>query len=438
MQIFYGDIFKNAWRITLRHKILWFFGLFASFLSFESIFEIIGNQIQQTQNLNNFWQTITNTFAQQMQALNQNIFFLDKISQDPSAYFIFTLALLLIIFFLWLVFSAQIYIIKYAVLVYKNKKVKPAAIFRQSQAYFWKVFGINILSKLLIYAGFVILSLPLLYLIINQQITSLIIADILFLLLYIISAIIISFLTAYAVNFIILRDLHIFQAISAAWDLFASNIIISFEIAAVLFLLKIASFIIALCIFVLVLIPLFIIYLIAVASGSVIGLVMSLTLIILALLIIYFLSAAIFTVFYLSSWAIAFTRLSEEPLLAKLTHLLAKLPGLFRKTAKKYNVDIKKEDLQKHAMIIAKKTQAESKVIAQQIASKYIELKPEVKKQSKVMAKKIKAAYIKYKPRVAEEIKKIILQQKRKNKIASQTKKTAQKKSSKKKKAPKK
>jgi len=413
MQISYKDIFKVAWQITLKNRMLWLLGLFASFISLENIYEVIINQIQRAKNLQILQQNIVDLYPDQSALLNKHVYFLNLVTNNYQIYLFFILIIVLIILFIWLVFTSQIYLIKSVECLYKNKKIVNAEIFDKSHGQFWSVLSINLLAKIFLYAGFIALSLPLLYLILSQKTFSLIIADILFFIVYIIFAVVVSFLTAYATNFIVLKNLNVLTAIKEAWGLFSRNIIISLEIASILFIFKIVSFIFVLCLFFLVLIPLLIVLLYALATNSLLGFIMSVTLIILFFLLIYFLIAAIFTIFYLASWTICFIKLTEETIWAKIIHYLKNIPALFKKAAQQFNLQLDKKEMKKQSLKLAKETQKEAKILSNKLFRKYEELEPKAKKQGKIMAKELKAAYLKFEPKVKRKIKKIISQRKK-------------------------
>ncbi len=402
MQISYKTILKEAWQITKKHKILWLFGVFASFISLEAVYEIILSQIVQIKNNGSFYQTILNLYEYQIGFLNKYLDFFNKLSQDFSAYFIFILMAIIIILFVWLAFTAQIFIIKSAAKLYHKKKLKINEVLLESYDKFWPVLGINILIKLTLYAGFLALSIPLLYALLTQNPSAIKASNIFFFIVFTVFAVIVSFLAAYATNFIVLKNYHLLESIKYAWKLFSKNITISLEIAFILFFLKLVSIILIFSLFFLAFIPLLVILLFALSNNSLLGLIISLTLIILALFLISLFINSIFTVFYLSSWTVAFIKLTEGTLIGKIINMVKSIPGLFNKIAKKYKVSIDK-----------KKLKQEAKILNDYLEKKYNELKPKAKKQGKVIAKKLKEGYIKLEPKIEKEIKKIIAERKK-------------------------
>jgi len=414
MKISYSLILKEAWQIAIKNKILWIFGLFASFISLEAVYEVIISQYHQAKNIESLYQKILGAAENQSLLIGKYVYFFNVLATDYLSYIFFILTAVLVILFIWLVFTSQIAIILSAAKIYQKKKTTANEIIANSQGKFWPVLGLNIIIKIGLYAGFLIIGLPLLYALLAQSQQSIIIANLFFLIIYTVFAVVVSFLAAYATNFIVLKNTSIFEALKQAWQLFSKNISLSMELAFILFFLKICSLILILCLFFLAFVPLFAVLLLSLASASLIGIIMSITLLILAFLIIALLVNSIFTVFYLSSWTIAFIQLTETSLLSQIMHLVKGLPNLFKKTAQKYNLEIDKKEIKKEAKKLAKKTKQEAAILSQKLGKEYIKIKPKAKKEIKILAKKTKAAYEKMEPKIKKEIKKIVSQSKKK------------------------
>ncbi len=418
MYISYKNILSKAWQITWRGKMLWLFGIFASFVSLEGVYEIILSQINQAKSKELLYSNILNQYSSQTNFVHTNIYFLNWLPNNYSAYLLFVLLGLLAVIFIWLAYVSQIYIIKSSALIYKNNKLASGKVLSESTKKFWPVFGINILAKLLLYAAFIALSLPIFYSLIAQNQNALTAANIFYFLSFAVIAIIIGFLSAYATNFIVLKNLSIIEAIKDAWFLFAKNIIVSLEIALVLFLLKIFSLIIIFSLFFLFLVPLAITLFILLSANSLIGFVIILTLIILIFTLISLLINAIYTVFFLSTWTIAFIKMTEETIFAKIVDFISGLPGIFRKTMDKHNLKINKDELQLKASALSQKVQ-----------KTYEQYKPEIQRQSKIAAQQIKKAYNEFEPIIKKEISELIAESKQKAPAKTKKRKSTHKKS---------
>lgn len=397
MYISYKNILHKAAQISWQNKILWLMGIFASFISAEGVYEIILSQISQARSIEVLYLNIINLYFNQTNFIATNVYFLNWLPKSYSAFLIFILFGLFLAIFIYLAYLSQIFIIKSAALIYKNNKLISNRVLSESAKKFWPVFGINILSKLLLYAAFIALSLPIFYALIAENQNILSAANIFYFLAFAIVAILISFLTAYAINFIVLKNHHIIEAIKDAYQLFSKNIILSLEIALIQFLIKILSLIIIFSLFFLLLVPLSVLLFMSLAHNSLIGLIIVLILMILAFTLCSLLINAIFTVFYISSWTIAFIKMTEETIFAKIVDFISGLPNIFKKTLNKYNLKIDKDELQSKAADLGQKIQ-----------KTYIAYEPELKKQGEIAAKQITRAYHEFEPIIKEEIKKII------------------------------
>jgi len=417
MKIEYGNILKDAWQITVKNKVLWFFGIFASFISLEAVYEIILSEINQARSWNFLQQKVLNLYWAQKFFIDQHLYFLNLQTKNLSDYLYFVLIFLAILLFIWLAFTSQIFIIKGVYHYLKNKKIKTGEIFSASHEKFWSVLGLNILSKLIIYAGFIALSLPLFYSLLTKKQSAITAANIFYFIAFTIFAVVISFLTAYATNFIILKGQSIHQAISEAWQLFSKNISLSLEISLILFLLKIMSLILIFCLFLLFLVPFGALFLMALANNNLASLVMSMTVILASFIFISLFVNSGYTVFYLASWTITFSQLTENSYYSQFIHYLKRIAEFIKTTARKYNSQIDKEEIKKEAEVLAKN-----------IKTGYKKYEPVVEKEAKVAATKLQKAYQKYEPKLKKEVLKYLAEkQKETSKTPKKRRKTTKK-----------
>ncbi|MDD5340850.1 MAG: hypothetical protein PHC97_00210 [Patescibacteria group bacterium] len=333
MDITYRAILKNALRVVWKNKILWFFGIFASFLTFGGVYEIIIGQINLFRNREILYNSVLNLYSNQSLFLNKNIYFLNLLSSDSSAYIYFILAAVLVLFFFWFAFVSQIFIIKSSYLLYRKKIMETKKIFHQSTTKFWPVLGINIIVKLILYAGFIAFSLPLFFSLYTNQINNVTAASIFLFVLFTLLAIFLEFINAYATNFVAVKNHPMIEAVKESWRLFAKNITISLEIALILFVLKIVALIIIFSLFFLLLMPLSLYLFASLGLNSPANFVLAISLIVLAFTLISVFINSFFAAFSLSTWAITFAKLSEESMMSKLARVARKIPAILRRSA---------------------------------------------------------------------------------------------------------
>ena len=173
--------------------------------------------------------------------------------------------------------------------------------------------------------------------------------------------------------------------------------------ATVLFFLKLVSIILILSLFLLFVIPLSVFLLFSVANGDLLAIVLILTVLILAFTLISLFVNSLFATFYLACWTVAFTRLTEDTLFGKILNWVTNLPEYIKKFAQKHQLQIDEKKLKSQAIAIAKEAHIQARELSHELAEKYQEYKPTIKKQSKKLQRQAKAAYIKYQPIVKKE-----------------------------------
>lgn len=228
---FYNDILQKSWEITKRQKVLLWFGFFVLLwggkgVEFENYFanaKLLGNDLSPFQP--RFWE-----LSQWGQAL-------DPFFQVQAPIFVLAAIFVVIsLFVIAIIIVSQIGLVDgFSKLIDAPKTKKGYSLekaVRASEKNFWSVLAVNLVSKGLIY-GLLFLSATPLFLMSDrsEQVVYT------FFLFTILSpfAILISLLTKYAVNYVVLRDLKIGDSFSAAWNLFAKNIGVSIEMAALMF-----------------------------------------------------------------------------------------------------------------------------------------------------------------------------------------------------------
>lgn len=435
MYISYKDIFKSAWKITVSNRVLWIFGLLASFISLENVSEIIMTQYNSLNNAGDLYLQLKNLANLQSGIIDKSLTNLSLASQSLGSYISFILFGALLILVIWVAFTSQIFMIKSAAALYRGKKLLPLNTFQASDGHFWPVFTINLLTKLVLYAGYIALSLPLLYMLLMNNINGIFAANLFFFLVFTALAICLTFISAYATNFIVLKNYHIFEALDAAWHLFKKNILLSIEVSLILFFLKLISLIIIVCLGLLFILPISLILVMTWSVKDIIGIVMGLTLLILALLIIYIFVTAIFSAFYLTAWTITFIKLTEETIMGKIFEYIKTIPGQVEALTKRLNISINKKAAKKITKKLISQTEFGARDLAKNLAEKYVEYKPVAIKQSKIVSKKIQAAYEQYEPKLAKQANEMIAQLSKDAKkiTAAKRKKTGSKTKSKKK-----
>lgn len=313
----YRDIFSRSWKVTHAHKSLWWFGFFALLWGGKGIdFELFLTNAR----------LLTSGFS----PFQPGFWQLDQWSQIATVFFSSpTPALLVSMMVAFGVFLVAVIIISQIGLIDafgKFGKAKAATAAKKysvedaihaSEHHFLSVLGANMLGKLFSYGLFVLVALPLFFG--HTVATRLFTVFGLFIVIAPLT-VIISLITKYAINAIVLKDMSVRASLAYGFTLFRTNIGISIELA--LFMM-IAFFVINM-------IALFFGVLIALPFGVMVQMVFPHDVAVLlyyggtyaiALMCIV-LSSVIFSTWHFGNWTLLFQELTKGKKQAKLHRIL--------------------------------------------------------------------------------------------------------------------
>lgn len=318
----YRTLLKQAWDIAWKHKYLWFFGLFAALVSGGGSWEY---QIF-TQNFNQGLINGSYSYLSQILAIgelmkNFSTGFVNLFNYNwytiINAFSVILLSAILLIFFLWLAIVSQIALIngskKISISKKKEYKLSLHETITESHGHFWTVLALNIINKILLLFFFIIASLPLLLMAINNSTLSSYIYVILFVI-FVPVSLGVSFIIKYAICYNIIDDESLVVSIEKAWRLFKKNWLISLEMAVGLFIINFLS-----SGLILILISLFLLPLLLLGLIFKFGWLVILTLIITIVIIAVF--GSLLTTFQTASWTNLFIRIKDKGVLAKLERI---------------------------------------------------------------------------------------------------------------------
>jgi len=231
----YRKILKQAWAITWNHKFLWFFGLFATFLVQGGEYEILWRGISGGGESNfAFWEKLSRL---NLTEYCSNAFSLIK--SDPLAvlkiFIIFFILFVLSLFFIWLAVVSQAAIVKATAKISSGQKIGFINEIGEGALNFWPVLGLNIISRLVIGGGFLLLSLLVVF---SASAGLTWHAALFFLLLFMFFlplAIVFSLLIKYSIAFAVIKKEKLTNSLKLGWDLFRKNWLTSLEMAFILF-----------------------------------------------------------------------------------------------------------------------------------------------------------------------------------------------------------
>lgn len=330
----YKQIIKKAWQITWRNKILWVFGFFAVLVGSSGEIDVVFNKLSAINNIpeNVFtFQSLFQTGVIVEILKNIKDFF---VASPFQAILLILILLVITVIFIWLVIVAQIGLIQGILKADNNEKVRFKEGLRQGKIFFWPIFWLNFISKIIIYGLLLFISLPLIVLLLlkSSLIATVIFTFFAFIILVPLS-IAISFITRYAIIFIIYKDLKIVDSIKASLKLFKKYWLISIEMAFLILGIGLFSALALIIALVLLVSPFFLlgIFGVLIKAQVILSAAIILGLIVIALSILIY--GAIFATFQYANWTLLFLDfVGEEKIGSKIVRIITRIfPFLDRK-----------------------------------------------------------------------------------------------------------
>lgn len=325
----YRAILKQSWKISWKNKFLWFFGFFASLISFGAEFKIISRSISQETGfkmLNNIGMFIkTGIFSKN--ALG-NIFKMAK--TDTSSFLSFALFIFVILaislFFVWLATVSQVSIIDAVKKITKNtkEKLKIKNQLKKARTKFWPVLWMNLIMGLMVNGITLLISILLMFILIQNKPSFLFLYGIIFIA-FIPIILFLSFVIKYAIAYTVIDGKKFSSAFKNGWKLFKNNWLISMEMTITLFFINILAMLV-----VSILAFLGLVFIIGIAMTSAIFITSSQfifwSLIVIAILFavsIMTIGGSIVNTFQISTWTNLFIKLKEKKISGKLERVFA-------------------------------------------------------------------------------------------------------------------
>lgn len=316
------SLLKQALNIAWKHKYLWFFGLFASFIAASGSWEyqILTNNVNQNL-VDGSYSHLNNILAMGEMMRNFCLGMVGLFSYDfisiLNAITIILLTFILLALFIWLAISSQAALVDSVKKLLNSRKKDNLLSIRESisagHRHFWPVLGLNITIKILICFIFLIVGLPLLFMVISDTGALAVIYTILFAI-FIPIATGLALIIKYAIAYQVLENKSFVSSLEYAEKLFRKNWLISLEMAVILFIINFLASGLLLLAISLLLLPLLLL-------GAVFNMGWLIFLVILLAIILIVVVGSFLTTFQIASWTGLFLRLKEKGGLAKLERI---------------------------------------------------------------------------------------------------------------------
>jgi len=321
----YRPVLKRAWEITWRYKNLWWLGLIAVLISSGGEYEIISRAFFSNSSTNIVSSVISGfqEGAATVVASGATLSWSAFQAAWPSSAVLLGVALLILLISLAVIFAVvavavlcQSGLIRNVALYNRNKKPLIKEALQFAWANFWPVFGAVILLKLVLFVLFSLLGWQ------AGLISGLgawgVTIYVLSFLVFVVLALIVSFVIKYQIFFILLKKQKMKTALVSAWELFKANWLISLEMALFMFLAyMIAAFIVTFLVLIFVAVSVVVIPLYFPFLAFWVKMIVSVICLI-AILLVIFVVTGLITTFQWAGWTVLFDRLAGNEETSKL------------------------------------------------------------------------------------------------------------------------
>lgn len=318
MNSLYRKILTKAWLFTKKYKSLWLLGPFLALLGSAAEYQNLFTQFDRLKNNPETYQSVVYYINLYGQVL---INWWRMPLAESLALILLLLFYLLILFIIFaLAFIAQAAIIKAIENEDTGKKVTIKDCIIHGANHFWSVVGINVISKALIFIVLTLFITPLIStLLINKSNTGVILAF-LTLIIFVPIAIIVGFVSKYAVAYLIIKKEKMWTAFVNGWRLFVANWLISIEMAFFVLIINMCLVLVVSLIGLVVVSPLLLVAM-ATYSREALAIVINISLAFIIVLFIF--TGSVFSVWQNSAWTMLFLRLETGQALPKIIRWLA-------------------------------------------------------------------------------------------------------------------
>jgi len=313
----YRTIIRQSFIIAWKHKYLWVFGLFATLLASNFEIELI-NRFTNRQGATAYdWQRWAQTgiFSPRAWGNLIEMFKADAGSSISMIVILLALAALFIVL-LWLSVVSQGGLVNNAQKALANGNRLPSAAerkhdtstgFKEGRKHFWQIFGLNVIVRIIVYVLALVTIAPI-FAPGNLTVLSSILYFVVFIILLAV-ALVLAFMTKYAIAYIVLKNQTMGQAIASGWRLFMKNWLVSLEMTFILFAVSILGSLAIILAVMIMAIPVALLYILGVVFGSFPIFLAVLILGVLVSIAIVVIGGSILTVIQTTAWVSLFTQL---------------------------------------------------------------------------------------------------------------------------------
>lgn len=236
---FRQGILRRSWEALWSNKALWFFGLFAAILAIGEEYDLL---VRNSDVLDSVPTQLANLKDVSQNGALAGLW--DNIVKSLQNYLPQTLGMILtwiviILAIAWMVIVSQAALIEG---VRRHEERKPYSLldgFDRGMANFWPMFILNVVAKVAVYGLLYIVVVPLSIAYVMNPSQSLILGIMFWTFIVLVPFItIVAFVMKFAASFIVIKRYPVRQAITAGWNMFMQNWLVTLEMAIIIILIN--------------------------------------------------------------------------------------------------------------------------------------------------------------------------------------------------------
>lgn len=317
----YRNILVNAFKFSWRYKYLWIFGVFASFLSTSGGYEMIISALRGGDGI----------YAPGLQGLIDSGLFTSEGTSNlklvvsgadagvlASMAFVVVMIVILFSFVVWISVVSQVAIVKESASLISKKEAKISGQdnikrgLESGMRHFWQVFGVNVVSKVLLTVFFSLVSAPLLATVGQETGFAFELLFVVAFVLFLVLTLSISFIAKYAIVANVTRGLELVESIKFGARVFLNNWIISLELAFILFSLNFLVGIVLMLAVLILAMPLYFLSIVLLKLTGIAGFWLVAVPGAIAVFVLITMTGAMLTCFQIGSWTALFVDLTGK------------------------------------------------------------------------------------------------------------------------------
>lgn len=313
----YRNILSESWKITLERKWLWIFAFLASILSSGGVYEVAFRGLKNIKQSANFLQQV---LSGSLPGYDTIVQYIQQLAQSDATQIQTVLTIATLAFFLFIFVSVCAQGVVLLSVRGKHKTLNEQI--KKSKSLFWPLFGINLISKLLVLL-FMFLSTLILLLFMTE--TNLLYSVISFasFFLFLIATIIISSVSILSFVSIAKHDHTMIDAIHESLIIFKKNWIVCLEMGVLIFFISTLAAMVNIGIVLLLTLPYSLIIMVSLMSGSAPLYLFLLVLGTVFVLVLTALISALVTQFSFAAWTLFYERATKGGIFSTIERILS-------------------------------------------------------------------------------------------------------------------